>query len=185
MSKALHIRFAGKADRQELRSLQAYAMRRLAAPYYDEAVIEGFIAEIGTMDDTLIEDGTYFVATTADGRIAGCGGWSWRTPGYATRLEAGLPATVTKATVRSIYVHPDFVRRGIASAVMGAIESEVASAGFDTVSLTATLSGVPLYRRLGYVSGSPVTLSLTNGRLFVGLGMTKQLSACNDLKSAA
>lgn len=33
-------------------------MRRLGVEHYDEDVIEAFIAQIGTMDDTLLHDGT-------------------------------------------------------------------------------------------------------------------------------
>jgi GNAT superfamily N-acetyltransferase len=156
--------------------MQALSFRTLGAAYCDDDVIEAFISGIGTMDDTLLEDGTYFAAT-AQGRIVGCGGWSWRTPAYTSHMTAApTAASVTKATVRSLYVHPDFARRGVARAIMTAIEAEIMAAGYGTSSLTATLSGIPLYRRLGYRSGQPVALRLPDELTFVGLGMTKHFS---------
>jgi GNAT superfamily N-acetyltransferase len=92
---------------------------------------------------------------------------------------------VQKATVRSIFVHPDFARRGIAKAIMAAIEAEIVTANFTSASLTATLSGVPLYRSLGYSSGDAVTLKLRDGLVFVGIGMTKPLAADDFGRAAA
>ena len=145
MSTEILIRLAGLADRDELRAMQAQSFRELGAACYERSVIEAFISVIGTMDDSLLEQGTYYAAV-AGGAIVGCGGWSDRTPGYAVHaVEASGRAQVGKATVRSIFVHPAWARRGIASTIMGLIEAEIAAAGFRTASLTATLSGVPLY----------------------------------------
>lgn len=53
-----NIRRVIPSDRQALRTMQALSMRRLGVEHYDEDVIEAFIAQIGTMDDTLLHDGT-------------------------------------------------------------------------------------------------------------------------------
>lgn len=175
MSTDIHIRLAGPADRSELRAMQAQSFRELGASVYDPRVIEAFIGAIGTMDDSLLEQGTYYVAV-AGGRIVGSGGWSDRTPGYAAHtVSIGDTAQPAKATVRSIFVHPEWARRGIASTVMSRIEEEIATAGFATASLMATLSGVPLYERLGYRSDAPVELGLPQGLTFTGVAMMKEL----------
>jgi GNAT superfamily N-acetyltransferase len=184
MSTDVDIRFADPSDRLELRKMQVHSFRTLGGPYYDNAVIEAFIVGVGTMDDALLDDGTFFAATM-EGRIVGCGGWSARTPGYVLHMNGSRAAPgVQKATVRSIFVHPDFARRGIAKAIMAAIEAEIVTANFTSASLTATLSGVPLYRSLGYSSGDAVTLKLRDGLVFVGIGMTKPLAA-DDFRRAA
>jgi GNAT superfamily N-acetyltransferase len=121
-----------------------------------------------------------------DGSIVGSGGWSWRVPGYARQGSADAAATsVTKAMVRSVFVHPRYGRRGIGSALMAAVESEVLAAGYGSASLTATLSGIPLYRRVGYRSGAPVAIDLPNGRTFAGLAMTKRLARPDTVAAAA
>jgi GNAT superfamily N-acetyltransferase len=165
--------------------MQAHSFRTLGAAYYDDDVIEAFISGIGTMDDTLLDDGTYFVAKSED-RIAGCGGWSWRTPAYTARMaNTAITPSVTKATVRSVYVHPDFARRGIARAIMATIEAHIIAAGFHAASLTATFSGIPLYRRLGYRGGQSVSLELGNSLTFVGLSMQKTFAGVAAVTSQA
>jgi GNAT superfamily N-acetyltransferase len=183
MSPEIQIRFANSADLQELTAMQALSFRVLGAPYYGFEVVEAFI-EVGTMDAALLDDGTYFVAM-AERRIVGCGGWSRRVPSYAAFMSGGTAVSgMRTATVRAVYVHPDFARRGIARAVMTTIEAEIAASGFVTASLAATLSGIPLYRRLGYQGEEPIILRLPSGHKIITLGMTKSL-AVGTLRSVA
>jgi GNAT superfamily N-acetyltransferase len=178
MDTRIRIEPADWPDRDALLTMQAHSFRTLGAPYYDEDVIESFIAQIGTMDDALLRDGTYYKAV-AHGRIVGSGGWSLRTPGYALRSdEAGRDPGPgrARATVRSVFVHPAAAGRGIARTLMAVVEAEMGAAGFATASLAATLSGLPFYRRLGYRSGRPVAMDLREGRVLVALSMEKALS---------
>ena len=59
---------------------------------------------------------------------------------------------------------------------MDFIERQIAAAGFDAAFLTAALSGVPLYRRLGWHSQGPVVVTVPEDHRLVGLGMTKRLA---------
>ncbi|MFM9849745.1 MAG: GNAT family N-acetyltransferase [Hyphomicrobiaceae bacterium] len=166
---------ANRSDEAELRAMQVASFRILGRSFYDDDVIEGFIADIGTMDDNLLLDGSYFKAV-ANGRILGSGGWSWRTPAYASHVADIAPGPhVAQATVRSIFVHPEHAGRGIGRELMAAIEQKIAAAGFGTASLMATLCGIPFYRRLGYRNGRPVALRLPNAQTFVGMEMEKLL----------
>lgn len=170
------IRVATRADRDALRALQETSFRELGLAYYDEDVIESFITHVGTMDDALIDDGTFFVAVL-DGLTVGCGGWSSRTPNYAAHATEDAPVPARPAaTVRSIFVHPAFARRGIARRIMARVEAEIAAAGFERASLGATLSGVPLYRRTGYRSRGPLVVRLPQELIFVGIRMEKRFA---------
>ncbi len=167
---------ASMADRTALRLMQAHAMRRLGADFYPRNAIDAFISEIGTMDDHLIDDGTYLIASLG-GILVGSGGWSTRQASYSKCNAVDDPATIApKATVRSVYVHPTWARRGIGGQMMKRIERDIMAAGFAKASLTATLSGVPLYRHLGYLPGRPVNLTLPGGINFGALEMDKPLS---------
>jgi len=170
------------SDLQELKDLQAHSFRVLGTPYYGSDVVEAFI-EVGTMDPALLDEGTYFVAVSA-GRIVGCGGWCLRTPSYAAYIVGAATSGGQTATVRSVYVHPLFARKGIARALMTAIEVEIAAAGLSAVSLAATLSGIPLYRRLGYRGEEPLILRLPTGHQIITLAMAKRL-ARTTLKNVA
>lgn len=187
MNTLTHIRRATPADRQALRAMQELSMRRLGIEHYDEDVIEAFIAQVGTMDDSLLPEGTYFAAL-AGNLLVGCGGWSRKTPNdSADATGVGSHPDGQIATLQSIYVHPAWARRGIARQIMSRVESDMLAAGFDRAGMTATLTDVPFYRRLGYRSGKPITLDLKHDRYFVGLVMQKRLSvtAADPIATAA
>jgi GNAT superfamily N-acetyltransferase len=174
MSTEIQIRVAERSDRRELEELQALSFRTLGEPYYGSEAVEAFV-RVGTMDPSLLDDGTYFVAV-AGGRIVGCGGWSLRAPSYTAYVVDAARSEGPGATIRSVYVHPAFARRGIARAVMARIELELAKRNLDAVSLAATLSGIPLYRRIGYKGAEPIILRLPTGHQILTLAMTKQLT---------
>jgi GNAT superfamily N-acetyltransferase len=169
------IRIATWADRDALRTLQHAAMRKLARPYYESDVIEAFIANVGTMDDALLDDGTYYVIHVG-GMLAACGGWTLRTPGDMVHtVDEAMSPVRPVPTVRSMFVDPAFARRGLARRIMTRVETDLVCGGHARVSLTATLSGLPLYRGLGYRSLEPVVLSMPDDLKFIGIRMEKRL----------
>jgi N-acetylglutamate synthase-like GNAT family acetyltransferase len=107
----LTIRRARSADREALHALQLASIGALVSAYYDEDVIEAFVGQFGTMSDRLLDEGRFFAAAVK-GEFVGCGGWSMRN-------------SIPVATIRSVYVHPDFTRRGIARFLMEIIEADM------------------------------------------------------------
>lgn len=120
----------------------------LGGDCYTAGEIARFLTEFGTMDDAIVEEGHYFVAEDPTGAILGSGGWTRSRPSYADALGAG-PAADTP-TVRGVFVDPAAARCGVASAVMWRSERDAAEHGVRSLRLTATLSGVSLYEKLGY-----------------------------------
>ena len=107
------------------------------------------------LDTQLIEDGTYFVIETVEGRLAGCGGWSRRATLYGGDTSPGrdaalLDPTNDAARVRAMYTHPSFARRGVGRLVLELCELAAAHEGFTRLELMATLSGYPLYVAYGF-----------------------------------
>ncbi len=170
MTVEMTIRTAQRADREALHALQALSLRMFAVPYYGSEVIEAFIAR-GIMFDRLLDEGTYFVVHHGT-TLIGCGGWSSHIPqgpAFTTAPEQ------ERATIRSVFVHPNWTRRGVARQIMETIEAEMAEAGHDQAWLLATLSGVPFYRRLGWQSDHAVTLELTDELKLMAINMYKRL----------
>ena len=185
MRTTAYICRARRSDRDELRAVQQAAMRQLGPVCYEPEVIEAFIAQVGTMDEQLIEDGTYFVMLTR-GMIVGCGGWSVRTAGdTASTASVSASDLPPSATIRSVYVRPAWARQGIARRVMAAVEADIMAHGYDRVVLSATLTSIPFYRQLGYRGGEPVVLQLQGGLPFVSLNMTKELARYGRLRLEA
>jgi GNAT superfamily N-acetyltransferase len=148
-------RLARRDDLDALRALMDAAISELQKPFLDENQITSSRAIMG-LDTQLIDDGTYFIVE-ADGRLAGCGGWSRRatlyggdqTPGRSTAL---LDPTKDAARIRAMYTHPNHTRKGVGRYIIALCEEAARSEGFTRMELVATLSGEPLYRACGYVS---------------------------------
>jgi len=178
----LTIRRALPGDREALLELHSESFRTLGAHHYGAEVIGAFLAA-GTLDAALIDDRTYFVLEDGSTMLA-CGGWSVRQPGFArlATIGAGIGAV---PKVRAVYVRPQFARQGLGRHLMTFIEAEIVRAGFTRATLTASFTGLPLCRALGYRGDVPVVLNLPGGHHFVAIGMEKRLDSRGVRRAAA
>lgn len=73
-------------------------------------------------------------------------------PGYDRAAESALAdsSRPNVAGVRSVFVDPAAARRGLAWAMMAKIEADAVAHTIRKLRVTATLSGVAFYARLGY-----------------------------------
>ncbi|HEY0647773.1 MAG TPA: GNAT family N-acetyltransferase [Phenylobacterium sp.] len=146
-------RVAAPSDAQALSLVMEAAIAELQKGFLAPEQIASSRMIMG-LDRQLLADGTYFIVE-ADGRIAGCGGWSRRatlyggdhTPG---RDAALLDPATEAARVRAMYTHPDFARRGVGRLILALCEAAASAEGFKRVELMATLSGRTLYSQCGY-----------------------------------
>ncbi|MHA6298085.1 GNAT family N-acetyltransferase [Devosia sp. CAU 1758] len=169
------IRHARVSDIPVIRAMQARSMWRLGADFYTEAEIANFLNIFGTMDDALVIEGHFFIAEDPGGAIRASGAWSRAKPGYATGMTATGP-TAAMPTVRSVFVDPAIARRGVGSAIMRCVEDDAAFHGVRLLGLTATLSGVPLYERLGYLVQEVTQINFPDETRFGCVRMTKALT---------
>lgn len=120
------------------------------------------------LDMQLIRDGTYFIVESGD-RIAGCGGWSWRSTLYGgddsmvSREPEALDPATDAARIRAMYTDPDFARQGIGRIVMRLCEEAALRAGFVRATMMATMAGVPLYKACGYIEIEPMLSAPVDG----------------------
>jgi GNAT superfamily N-acetyltransferase len=176
------LRKATLDDQPLLVELIARSIRALGVGDYSPAQIEGALQGAFGVDTALIRDGTYFVAVTASDEIVACGGWSRRRTLFgsdargAERDDANLDPRTEAAKIRAFFVDPAHARQGLGRALLERSESEAVAAGFSKLQLMATLPGVRLYERCGYVAGEPVSYPLPNGLNIGFVPMTKQLS---------
>jgi GNAT superfamily N-acetyltransferase len=151
--RALTHRLAESDDIPALEPLMAVAIAELQRRFLSPEQIAASRTIMG-LDRQLIADGTYFVVE-AEGRIAGCGGWSRRATLYGGdhspgRDAAPLDPAVEAARVRAMYTHPAFTRRGVGRLILQLCETAAAAEGFHRLELMATLSGQPLYAAYGF-----------------------------------
>jgi GNAT superfamily N-acetyltransferase len=173
------VRLATAEDVPALTELIAASVERLQAEDYSEPQRRGAIGSVFGVDPVLIEDGTYFVAVR-DSQLCGCGGWSRRATPFGTdhspaRDDRMLDPRADAARIRALFVHPEHARRGVGSAILRACEAAAKAAGFRRVELTATLTGVKLFRVQGFVPAEEIRIALKNGEILPVVRMTKEL----------
>ncbi|TDQ84583.1 N-acetylglutamate synthase-like GNAT family acetyltransferase [Dongia mobilis] len=178
------IRRADMIDIPGLRLMQERSLRILGRDFYTAKVLDAFLQRMSTMDESVVAEGHYFTAIDVSGRFVGSGGWSRRRPGYdGGGLQAGLPADT--GLVRSVFVEPDWARRGVASALMRQVESDAMRCGIRHLRLAATLSGVDFYRSRGYRAVNAGAFDLGPDEAFGYVDMTKALMQMDELNSLA
>ncbi len=177
-ANTLDIRKAGRDDIPAIRTLQERSLRVLGDGHYAPDEVALFIARFGTMDFTIIEEQHFFLATDAGGAPVGTGGWSQRQPGY--QGGQGAAAAPGTATVRGVFVDPAATRMGIGSAIMRHVEADAREHGIRTLALTATLSGIALYRALGYRERRRRAIELGGGLSFGCADMDKPVQGAAD-----
>jgi GNAT superfamily N-acetyltransferase len=176
------LRQAKAEDIPALHSLIELSVRGLQKDDYSSAQIEGALGHALGLDAQLIEDQTYFVAEPIDqaGLIVGCGGWSNRKTLFGSdhgpnRENIFLDPKTDAAKIRAIFVHPKWARQGLGTLILKHCEEAAQRAGFTTLEMGSTLTGVPLYTLKGYVPRENVAVPLPNGETLPVVHMVKLL----------
>jgi GNAT superfamily N-acetyltransferase len=181
----LRYRVATLDDLPPLRALIDRSVRELQVHDYTAAQIDEALRTYLSLDTQLIVDQTYFVVEDDAGNVIASGGWSRRKTlcggdtsvsgsDHAAQRDSSLldPAT-DAAKIRAFYVHPDWARRGIGSKILELCENAARDAGFTRFEMGATLTGVPLYARHGYVEVERLSLPFSNGNSLAIVRMVK------------
>jgi len=184
MPHPFHLRTATRADIPALHALIASSVRGLMTWAYSSTQLEAALGTWLGVDTQLVDDGTYFVVESA-GAMVGCGGWSKRKTPYGSdhrpgREDAWLDPATEAAKIRAFFVHPQWARRGIGGMILEECERAALQAGFTQLEMGATLSGVPLYERYGYIEIGRVDLPLSNGEVLPIVRMAKKVAAAGD-----
>ena len=153
----------------------------MGAPYYRPSQIEGALCGAFGVDTQLLADRTYFVAEEDD-RLAGCGGWSFRSTLFGSdartdRDSSTLDPRTQAAKIRAFFVDPAFARRGIGSLLLERCEQKARAHGFSRVELMATLPGAKLYAARGYLGAAMVHFDVGGGETIEFIPMRKELVA--------
>jgi GNAT superfamily N-acetyltransferase len=91
------------------------------------------------------------------------------------REDAMLDVSRDAARIRAFFVRPGYERRGVGSLIMHASERAAAAEGFTRLELRATLTGVPLYRKHGFVEVEMTQIPLPSGDALPAVQMVKVL----------
>ncbi|SRR5579859_3903399 len=174
------LRQATHDDAPHLMPLIERSVLTLQARDYSRSQLEAALGTVYGVDMALIEDGTYYVVVTPEGKIIGCGGWSRRATLFGVhklvRDDSVLTPGIDAARIRAFFIDPDRARSGIASAILGACEAAAIAKGFKSLSLASTLTGIAFYRRHGFLDVRLFDTPLPNGEGMTLMAMEKTLS---------
>jgi GNAT superfamily N-acetyltransferase len=160
-------RLATLADLDTLREVMRRSIEALQDDFLTPEQVRASHHVMG-LDTQLVSDGTYFIVEQVS-RIAGCGGWSWRSTLYGGdasvvgREPRALDPKTEPARIRAMYTDPAFVRRGVGRLILRLCEDAARAAGFHSTTMMATMAGVPLYEACGYVQVEPVLSEAIDG----------------------
>jgi GNAT superfamily N-acetyltransferase len=179
------LRLATGADIPALQTLIDASVRTLQRADYSAEQLDAALGTAYGVDTQLIADGTYYVveAVGAAGErvIAACGGWSMRKTLYGSdhgpyRDSGLLDPARDAAKIRAFFVHPEWVRRGIASLILETCEDAAYARGFRRFEMGATLTGIPMYSARGYLAGERIEVPLPNGLSLTVVRMAKTVA---------
>src|ERR1700691_3473052 len=139
---AILLRKATLDDVPQIEALIARSARGLSAADYRPSQVEGALRGAFGVDSQLLADQTYFVAEE-DGRLVGCGGWSYRSTLFGGDARGGrdsstLDPRTQAAKIRAFFVDPTYARRGVGSLLLDHCENQARARGFSQVELMAT-----------------------------------------------
>lgn len=183
--QGLALRLATHEDIPALHELIAASVRTLQRADYSAAQLEAALGTVYGVDTQLIVDESYYVVdtTTADANrkiIVACGGWSKRKTLFGSdqgpnRDSSLLDPAREAAKIRAFFVHPDWVRRGLAKRILTACEEAAYAQGFRQFEMGATLTGVPMYAACGYTKDETLETPLANGLSLTVVRMSKRV----------
>ncbi len=162
-----------------MEALIAVSVARLQKEDYTEAQRAAALGVIFGVDNQLVRDGTYLLAEV-DGLLVGCGAWSQRNNRFGSDNVPGkddgmLNPANDAARIRGFFIHPDWSRRGIGSAILRECEVRAVAAGYRRAELTATLTGIALYLAHNYTIDSRYEIPMAGGVPLPVAPMSKSL----------
>ena len=175
------MRLATPADAPAIEALMRASIAAIFPAFHTPEETASAVEQIGRLDITLVEDGTFFVHENDAGEIVACGGWSRRHKLYTGSGDGAddgrlLDPATEPARVRAMFVRGDWTRRGLGRAIIDACEAAARAEGFRTLALMATLPGEQLYRACGFRETGRSMLTLADGTKLAGVAMERPIS---------
>jgi GNAT superfamily N-acetyltransferase len=174
------LRLAVPADASAVDDLMKASIQGIFPSFYDAQQTVSSTRFVASVDRQLIEDGTLFVVEVA-GELVACGGWSRRHRVYTGSGEATddsrlLDPATEPARIRAMFTRSDWTRRGLGRRILEASEAAARAEGFTSLSLMATMPGLPLYLSVGFeVVGEHVAIPLPDGTSIEGVSMQRPI----------
>jgi GNAT superfamily N-acetyltransferase len=183
VEQPFRVRLATEEDIPALRRLIEVSVRVLQRADYSPEQREAALGTVFGVDTQLIADLTYYAVEVGGEaqpkRLVACGGWSMRRTLFGSdqgpdRNSRLLDPAGDAAKIRAFFVHPEWVRRGLATLLLKTCEDAAYQRGFRRFEMGATLTGVPMYAARGYTREETIEVPLQNGLSLPVVRMSKR-----------
>jgi len=173
------LRVARLDEADAIDGLMKRSTRDIFPAVYTAKQTASAIRHISAVDPTLLRDRTYYVVEVG-GELVACGGWSKRAKLYSGSVGAEgddrlLDPATEAAHVRAMFTRSDWTRRGLGRRILEACEQAARAAGFRTLTLVATLPGLPLYESFGFQVTGRDDITMPDGVLLACVWMDKPI----------
>ena len=128
--KQIAIRRATADDSRAVHEIVLQALRETNAKDYPASVIERLVLTLPEKVASSLEIWHAFVAI-ADGRVVGT-------------------ASLSGNTVKSVFVHPDYQRGGVATKLMGAVEDAALAQSVHLLNVPSSITAQLFYAKCGF-----------------------------------
>lgn len=166
------IRPAGPEDAEAVGALLRASYPPLMAAGYPADVLERALPAMMKANPLLLRSGTYHLAVADDGAVIGCGGWTREPPGPPCQ-----PVDPTVGHIRHFATHPDALRRGVGSALLGRCIAEAKVAGVRRLECLSSLVAERFYASAGFHPVGKRSVILAPGVQFDSIVMALELSS--------
>lgn len=170
MDHPFFIRPALRDDRDALDGLLAASYPQLLPQDYDAKVLEDALPIITSAQDALLTSGTYFLAECAEtDELVGAGGWT----DFSPARGLGMPQ---QGHVRHVATRSDWLRRGVAKALIDVTLASAGAHGMTHLSCMSTHTARAFYAAMGFAERGEVELTLAPGVHFPAVQMQMALN---------
>jgi N-acetylglutamate synthase-like GNAT family acetyltransferase len=163
------IRVANPMDSDVISALLVASYSSLLRACYNGDMLGRALPHLAKANLALLACGTYYVAESEPGNLVGCGGWTAAKPLTGEIIQG-------EAHVRHFATHPEWVRRGVGTALLARCFREVRSAGIRTLHCCSTLNAERFYRASGFDAVGPADVPLGPDLTFPGILMSRDIA---------
>ena len=132
-------------DETAMAEMIAYTLRVSNREDYTPEYLEGIVDHYPPEFFTERAGDSHFYVLCDGERIVGCGG------------IGGYGESTTESYVFSVFVHPDYQGLGLGKMIMDALESDEFFRRADRTELSASITAVGFYEKLGYAYKDGIT----------------------------
>ncbi|PSL22355.1 GNAT family N-acetyltransferase [Shimia abyssi] len=160
MSRFYSIRPAVSQDELPLTQLFRRSYPALLRADYEAHLLDRVLPMFTVAQAALLNCGTYFVAECKDtGRLVGAGGWTDVSPARGVFQQG-------QGHVRHVATDPDWLRLGIARALMGRSFETARDYGINSFNCMSTRTARSFYEAIGFCERGEIELEITPGLYF-------------------